>query len=127
MRRLAEAGEEPEATAALARHALQVAASAADGLESGEREVAAASWLDGEDATVHQALSWALEHEPETALRLAIALAPWWLLRGRWAAGYQLLAAAAAHADEKSPRWCDAQFWQGLLTAGTSVTTSIGH
>jgi DNA-binding CsgD family transcriptional regulator len=125
--RLAEAGEEPDAAAALTRHALQVAGQAAAGLETRDGELAAARWLDAEDATVHQALGWALEHDPEAALRLAIALAPWWLLRGRWATGYQLLAAAAGHAGQGGPEWCTAQFWLGLLTAAANVTTSFSH
>jgi predicted ATPase len=107
--RLAEAGELPDAAAALTEHALQVARQAAAGLETRDGELAAARWLDAEDATVHQALGWALEHDPDAALRLAIALAPWWLLRGRWATGYQLLAGAAGHAGEDRPEWCTAQ------------------
>jgi predicted ATPase/class 3 adenylate cyclase/DNA-binding CsgD family transcriptional regulator len=125
--RLAEAREEPDTAAALTRHALQVAGQAAAGLETRDGELAAARWLDAEDASVHQALSWALEHDPEAALRLAIALAPWWLLRGRWAPGYQLLAAAAGPAGQGGPEWCSAQFWLGLLTAASNVTTSFGH
>jgi predicted ATPase/class 3 adenylate cyclase/DNA-binding CsgD family transcriptional regulator len=125
--RLAKAGEEPDAAAALTRHALQVAGQSAVGLETRDGEVAAARWLDAEDATVHQALGWALEHDPDAALRLAIALAPWWLLRGRWATGYQLLAVAAGCADEDRPEWCVAQFWLGLLTAASNVTTSFRH
>jgi predicted ATPase/class 3 adenylate cyclase/DNA-binding CsgD family transcriptional regulator len=125
--RLAEAGEEPDAAAALTQHALQVAGLAAAGLETRDGEVAASRWLDAEDATVHHALGWALEHDPETALRLAIALAPWWFLRGRWATGYQLLATAAGRGDEGRPQWCIAQFWLGLLTAGSNVTTSCSH
>jgi DNA-binding CsgD family transcriptional regulator len=89
--------------------------------------VAAAQWLDAEDATVHQALGWALEHDPDTALRLAIALAPWWLLRSRWATGYQMLAEAAGHAGDDRPEWCTAQFWLGLLTAASNVPTSFRH
>ena len=96
--RLAEAGEQPGAAAALARYALQVAEQAAAGLQTSAGELAAARWLDAEDATVHQALAWALEHDPATALRLAMALAPWWRLRGRMVAGYALLRAAAGHA-----------------------------
>jgi predicted ATPase/class 3 adenylate cyclase/DNA-binding CsgD family transcriptional regulator len=122
-----KAGEEPDAAAALTRHALQVAGQSAVGLETRDGEVAAARWLDAEDATVHQALGWALEHDPDAALRLAIALAPWWLLRGRWATGYQLLALAAERADEDRPEWCVAQFWLGLLTAASNVTTSFRH
>ncbi len=125
--RLTEAGERPDAAAALARHALQVAGQAAAGLDTRDGELAAARWLDAEDATVHQALGWALEHDPDAAFRLAIAPAPWWLLRGRWATGYQLLAVAAGHAGEDGPQWCTAQFWLGLLTAATNVTTSFSH
>ena len=33
--------------------------------------------------TTQQALAWALEHDPGTALRLAMALTTWWRLRGR--------------------------------------------
>jgi tetratricopeptide (TPR) repeat protein len=125
--RLAEAGERPDAAAALARHALQVAGQVEAGLETGDGELAAARWLDAEDAALHQALGWALEHDPDTALQLAIAMAPWWLVRGRWATGYQQLSAAAGHAAEAGPEWCTAQFWLGLLTAASSVTTSFGH
>ena len=125
--RLTEAGERPDAAAALTRHALQVAGQAAAGLDARDGELAAARWLDAEDATVHQALGWAPEHDPDAALRLAIALAPWWLLRSRWATGYQLLAVAAGYAGEDGPEWCTAQFWLGLLTAATNVTTSFSH
>jgi predicted ATPase/class 3 adenylate cyclase/DNA-binding CsgD family transcriptional regulator len=125
--RLAEAGEQPDAAAALTQHALQVAVQAAAGLETRAGELAAGRWLDAEDATVHRALGWALEHDLDAALRLAIALAPWWLLRGRWATGYQLLAGAAQHAGGDGPEWCTAQFWLGLLTAAANVRTSISH
>jgi predicted ATPase/class 3 adenylate cyclase/DNA-binding CsgD family transcriptional regulator len=125
--RLAGAGELPGAAAALTEHALQVAGQAAVGLETRDGELAAARWLDAEDATVHQALGWALEHDPGAALRLAIGLAPWWLLRGRWAGGYQLLAGAAGQAGQDHPQWCTAQLWLGLLTAASNVTTSFSH
>ena len=95
LERLAEAGEQPAAAAALAHHALQVAEQAAVGLQASGGELAAARWLDAEDATTQQALAWALKDDPATALRLAIALAPWWQLRGRLAAGYGLLRAAS--------------------------------
>src|SRR6266571_4851493 len=47
--RLADAGEQPGAAAALARHALQVAEQAAAGLQTSAGELAAARWLDAED------------------------------------------------------------------------------
>ncbi|MGN6794188.1 MAG: adenylate/guanylate cyclase domain-containing protein [Streptosporangiaceae bacterium] len=125
--RLAEAGEQPDTGAALTRYALQVAEQAADGLETTDGELAAARWLDAEDGTMQQALGWALEHDPDAALRLTIALAPWWLLRGRWATGYQMLTAAAEDAVEASPEWCASQFWRGLLTAASTVPTSFRH
>ena len=125
--RLDEADEQLDAAAALTQHALQVAGQAAAGLETRDGELAAGRWLDAEDATAHQALSWALGHDPDAALGLATALAPWWLLRGRWAAGYQLLAEAAGHAGDVGPEWCAAQFWLGLLTAASNVPTSFGH
>jgi len=125
--RLTEAGEQPEAAAALAGHALRVAGQAAAGLAAGAGEVAAAQLLEAEDATVHQGLAWALEHDQGTALTLAVALAPWWWLRGRWASGYRLLAAAVGDAAPGGEGWCAAQFWLGLLTGGSAVATSFGH
>ena len=126
-RLLADAGEEVRTTTALARHALRIAEQAAAGLDTSGGEQAAARWLDAEDATLHQALAWTLERDPQTALRLATALARWWFLRGHWAVGHRLLAAAAGQAPEGNPEWCTAQFWLGLLTAGSSVTTGFGH
>jgi DNA-binding CsgD family transcriptional regulator len=81
--------------------------------------------LEAEDATVHQCLVWALDHDHRAALRLAIALAPWWFLCGRWAVGYRLLAAAAGHAAVGGQGWCAAQLWLGALTS--DVTTGFGH
>ena len=49
--RLAEAGEQPGAAAALARHALYVAEQAAAGLQASAGELDAARWLDAEDAS----------------------------------------------------------------------------
>jgi hypothetical protein len=57
-RLLAEAGEFGEAATALAGYALRVAEQAAAGLETGTAEVAAARWLDAEDAMMRQALAW---------------------------------------------------------------------
>ena len=67
----------------------------------------------------HQALAWALEHDPAAALRLAVALAPWWKLRGRMAAGYALLRAAAGHAAPGSDAWCAAHYWLGQAAHST--------
>ena len=91
VRAATEGGEEREAAAALADYALRVAEHAAAQMERSPEELTAARWVDSEDAMMHQGLSWAQEHNQETAVRLALALAPWWQLRGRAAAGYDML------------------------------------
>ncbi|HXZ70930.1 MAG TPA: LuxR C-terminal-related transcriptional regulator [Streptosporangiaceae bacterium] len=117
--RLADAGEGPAAAAALARYALQVAERCAAGMQASAGELVAAQWLDAEDATVHQALAWALQHNPAAALRLAIALAPWWHMRGQMVAGSTLLRAAAGHATPGSDAWCAAHYWLGHAAHST--------
>ena len=126
--RLAEAGEQPAGAAALAHHALDVAEQAAVGLQASGGELAAALWLDAEDATTQLALAWALKDDPATALRLAIALAPWWQLRGRLAARYGLLRTASEDAAAGSGAWYATQMWLGQAAAVTGdITVSLGH
>ncbi|HJY57635.1 MAG TPA: adenylate/guanylate cyclase domain-containing protein, partial [Streptosporangiaceae bacterium] len=112
---LAQAGEEAGAAAALAGNALGAAEEAAAGLQTSTGEVAAARWLDAEDATMVQVLAWAMDHDAAVAVRLAVALAPWWLLRGRAQEGYPLLRAAADRAEPGSDQWCAAQYWLGQI------------
>jgi predicted ATPase/DNA-binding CsgD family transcriptional regulator len=112
---LAEASEEAGAAAALAGYALGVAEQAASGLQTTTGELAAARWLDAEDATMRQVLAWAMDRDPALALRLAVALAPWWSVRGRSATGYSLLRQAAGHAEVGSDLWCTAQSWLELI------------
>jgi DNA-binding CsgD family transcriptional regulator len=114
-RLLAEAGEQEQAAAALAGYALVVAEKAAAGLQAGTTEMAAARWLDAEDATTRQALAWALDHDAVIALRLATALAPWWRLRGRFVTGYPLLYEAIGSAEAGSDAWCAAMSWLGRM------------
>jgi predicted ATPase/class 3 adenylate cyclase/DNA-binding CsgD family transcriptional regulator len=128
-RLLAQAREQDAAYTALGRYALGVAEQAAAGLAtSTAEEVAAARWLDAEDATTRQVLAWASERDPAAALRLGVALAPWWLLRGRASGGYLVLRAAADRAVPGEPAWCEAQFWLGQITLYSGdLTTSLGH
>ena len=81
---LAKAGEGDAVTAALAGYALRVAEDAMTRVTDRTGEVAAARWLDAEDATTRRALDWATEHDAPGALRLAAALAWWWQVRGGW-------------------------------------------
>ena len=114
--RLRQAGEDHQVASALAAHALQVAERADAQIEVHDLEQPAALWLDAEDAAVHQGLSWALDHDPPTALRLALALAPWWLLRGRWVEGYELLQHAVAQTESHGKEWRSAHLWLGQLS-----------
>jgi predicted ATPase/class 3 adenylate cyclase/DNA-binding CsgD family transcriptional regulator len=126
--RLAEAGEQDAAAAALAEWALAVAEEAAAGLSTSTGERAAASRLDAEDATMRQVLAWATGHDPDVALRLAVALAPWWLLRGRLAGEYSRLCEAAGRAEPGSDWWCTAQWWLGgTALFAADLAGALGH
>ncbi len=133
--RLAEAGEQDDAATAMARQALAVAEQAAAGLRTPQQRTSF-DWLDAEDGTLHQAVTWALRHDPDLALRLAVALANWLLRRGSGPQAREMLLAAAAHAAPGSEGWCLAQFWIGDVglpeqslgheTAGIEVLTPQG-
>ena len=108
---LAEAGEEDEASAALAGYAAEMAGEALAEVYTRTRELDGLRHLDAEDATVQYALAWALEHDPDTAVRLALALATWWGIRGRLASQAPLLTAVAELADAGSDEWCAAHLF----------------
>ena len=115
----------PAAAAALTAYALSMAEQAVAQLARRDQELSAARWLDAEDATVHQGLAWALDHDPPSALKLALSLAPWWLVRGRWVQGYALLRRAAGQASPADGAWCAAQVWLGQLAGGASDFVSV--
>jgi predicted ATPase/DNA-binding CsgD family transcriptional regulator len=108
---LAGAGEQDQAQAALARYALNVAEEAGAGMQTTTGELAAARWLDAEDATMGHVLAWAVEHDLDTAVRLVSALGLWWVLRGRLAGQEPLLRELAGRAEAGSEGWCAAQLW----------------
>ena len=125
---LGEAGEAEGAAAALAGWALEVAEQAAGGLETVGGELAAARWLDAEDATMRQVLAWGREHDAAVALRLAVALGRWWSLRGRLAGQYSLLREVAGRAEVGSDGWCAAQSWLGYTAQWSAdLAASLGH
>jgi predicted ATPase/DNA-binding CsgD family transcriptional regulator len=111
---LARAGRQDGAAVALAGYALRVAEQAVAELHTDAGEVAAARWLDAEDAMMQQVLDWARQHDADIALRLAVTLAPWWMLRGRLPAHYQLLREVADRTVPSSGRWCATQNLLGL-------------
>jgi DNA-binding CsgD family transcriptional regulator/tetratricopeptide (TPR) repeat protein len=97
-------------------------------LQSGAGELAAAHWLDAEDATMQQALAWAVVHDTALALRLANALGWWWVLRGRQASEYPQVCQAVADAEAGSRGWCAAQIWLGWAAQwSTDLATALGH
>jgi predicted ATPase/DNA-binding CsgD family transcriptional regulator len=127
-RLLAEAGEASAAAAALARYALQVAEEAAEGLDTVTREGASVRRLDAEDATLRQGLAWAADHDPAMLPRLTVALAWWWLLRGRLAGQSPLLRAAADAAASGSDLWCSARIWLGQVSQySADLTAALEH
>jgi len=93
-------------------------------LQTGAGEPAGARWLDAEDATTRQVLARAMDHDRAIAVRLAVALAPWWLLRGRFVTGYPVLREAAGLAAPGSEVWRAAQYWLGEL-AGYSAGLAV--
>ena len=140
--RLAEAGERDAVAQRLAEYAVQVAEQAAAELDRSTTELDAATWLDAEAATVQPPVEWAREHDPGAAIRLALALARWWQLRGRSVAGYDLLgsAAAAARASSDAAQAASApvteiaqslrsaELWLGHLAYGThDLSAALGH
>jgi predicted ATPase/DNA-binding CsgD family transcriptional regulator len=122
-RLLAEAGEEGEAVAALSAYAANVAAESASGLDAGTTEQASLRRLDAEDATMSRALAWAMDHDPGTALRLALALRPWWQIRGRLTSQARLMATVAEYAAPGSDEWSAALLCLGQVAgqAGDAV------
>ena len=125
---LAAAGEQDGAAAALGRWAVEVAEEAEAGLQTVDGELAAARWLDAEDATMAQVLARAMDHDADVALRLAVALAPWWFLRGRLAGQYPLLGEVARRAEPGSAGWCAARFWLGTAARfSADLAGALGH
>jgi predicted ATPase/DNA-binding CsgD family transcriptional regulator len=124
----AQAGEQEAADTALAWWALGVAEEATAGLQTSTTELAAARWLDAEESTLWHVLAWAMRHDPAIALRLAIALVWWWLLRGRLATEYALLNQVAGRADVGSSEWCAAQFWLGWTSLfSADLAAALSH
>ena len=122
------AGEAELVAAAQARYAVKVAEQAAAGLQTVEGEAAAARGLDAEDAMMRQVLAWALDRDTALALRLTVALAPWWALRGGLPSQYPLLRRAAAHAEVGSDGWCATEFWLGMTARfSADMAGALGH
>jgi predicted ATPase/DNA-binding CsgD family transcriptional regulator len=116
---LTEAGEENKVTATLVAYAAEMAGEAALDLFTRSWEVDGLRHLDAEDATLRHALAWAADHDHAMAMRLTLALVPWWGIRGRLVSQAPLLVAAAEYADPGSDDWCIARLVLGQLASQT--------
>ena len=114
---LTETGEEDEVTAALAGYAAEMAGEALAKVYTRTHELDGLRHLDAEDATLQHVLAWALEHDPGTAVRLALTIAPWWSVRGRLISRASLLTTVAELADAGSDEWCVAHMFLGQVAA----------
>ncbi len=125
--RLREAGEEEAAASALAWHALAIGEEAGAAMEFSGGELAALRLLDAEEPLLRQSQEWLEAHEGEAALRLAVALARWRLVRGREAEAYARLSATVGAAATGSDRWCAAQFMLAQTSGSSDQAAAIGH
>jgi predicted ATPase/DNA-binding CsgD family transcriptional regulator len=125
---LAGAGEERKVSAALAGYAAGMAGEALAEMYTRTRELAGLRRLDAEDATLRHVLAWALEHDPGTAVRLALALAHWWGVRGRLVSQLPLLTTVAELAEAGSDEWCVAHMCLGQMAAlSEDAPTALNH
>jgi predicted ATPase/DNA-binding CsgD family transcriptional regulator len=116
---LAKADEDDKVSAALAEYVAEMAGQALAEVYTRTRELDGLRHLDAEDATLRHVLAWAMEHDPGTAVRLALAIAPWWTVRGRLVSQASLLTAVVELADVNSDEWCAAHMFLGQV-AGQS-------
>ncbi|MGH8905162.1 MAG: helix-turn-helix transcriptional regulator [Egibacteraceae bacterium] len=123
--KLAEAGEEPAFQAAFAEWCCNLA-------ERAELETSGPSqenWLarlDAERTNIRAALGWSLANDQsELALRLAVSLSLFWLMRGHALEGLQWIERALATAAEApTPLRAKAHWGAGLLAAALG---NFGH
>ena len=125
--RLADPAEASAAASGLARHALEIAEEAAADMQFSAGELRGARRLDAEDPSLRQALAWALEHDPDLALRLAVALTPWRNMRGRHEEAYAQISAAARQAAPGTARWMEAQYWLGQAVAKSDQGAALAY
>jgi non-specific serine/threonine protein kinase len=114
---LAEAGVADEVSAALAGYTTEMAGEALAKVYTRTHELDGLRHLDAEDATLRHVLAWALEHDPGTAVRLALTIASWWSVRGRLVSQASLLTTVAELADVGSDEWCTAHMFLGQVAA----------
>jgi predicted ATPase/DNA-binding CsgD family transcriptional regulator len=88
--RLEESGERDQTTAAVAVWTVSEAEAVSAGFETPDDRLAGL-WGDAEQDNLREVLAWLLDHDPQTGLRLAVAMSGWWFLRGRYREGAAFL------------------------------------
>jgi tetratricopeptide (TPR) repeat protein len=78
--------------------------------------------LEADYENLRAGLAWALENEPVLALRLACALRRFWLLRGHWREGSQILERVLEQALEEAP----AKLRVTALSSAGSLASRLG-
>jgi predicted ATPase len=117
--RLEASGEAEEVRRLHAAYFLALAEEAEPEL-SGADQLACLERLEAEHDNMRAALSWSLEKEPETALRLAVALARFWEKRSYFSEGSRWLEAALRQSDRVEAATTDSATRARLLSeAGT--------
>ena len=105
----------------------QIAEEATAAMQFSAGELYAARWLDAEDPSLRQAQAWALEHDPDMALRLAVSLTPWQIMRGRHEEAHAQISAAARQAAPGTARWIEAQYWLGQAVAKSDQGAALAY
>jgi non-specific serine/threonine protein kinase len=116
-KRLEECGERDKAEAAMAAYMLHEAERVATSFDEPDDHIAG-SWGDAEQDNLRAGMEWLLGHDPPAALRLAIALSPWALLRGHYREGRTALekAQSAVTGEVESM----VEVWLGRLAHNSS-------
>ena len=106
-----------EAAAGRSRHAAWAAAlaeQAGPGLFTRD-QLDSLAWLDAEQDNLRAALGWCLPRDPETGLRLAGRLWPYWRLREHHTEGRRWLTDCVAAAPNRTAAWARAALGAGIL------------
>ncbi len=124
--RLAEAGELERAQQRHLAYELALAEAAEPLLSTSDQRV----WLDRleqDHDDLRTALAWAVDHDPEGALRLSAALADFWLTRGHLSQGRQWIERALASADARAHGGADPNRSAGASPPATAVRAKALH
>jgi non-specific serine/threonine protein kinase len=118
--RLDDCGEREETAAAVAAWTVSEAERMAASFHTPDDHVAG-RWGDAEQDNLREALRWLLQHHPASGLRLAIALSPWWILRGRFREGRSFLERGLAYRSQLPDELAGvAQTWLGHMALNSA-------